>query len=64
MNRSSEDSRGLFLTHIDKSLLGVWGVRLQDKLDGVRNATLVHPHHRRLEDNLRDPAWKSLDKYG
>ena len=59
-----EDEGGLFLTHINKSLLGVRGVRLQDKLNGVRNATLVNPHHRRLEDNLRDPVRKSLDKYG
>ena len=53
------EEASLFLTYMDESLLGVWRVRLQDKLDGVCNATLVHSYHRWLEDNLWDPAWKS-----
>ena len=54
------EEASLFLTYMDESLLGVWRVCLQDKLDGVCNATLVHSYHRWLEDNLWDPAWKSM----
>ena len=55
----SEDRGDLFLTYMDESLLGLWRVRLQNKLDSVCNATLVHSYHRWLEDDLWDPAWRN-----
>ena len=42
--------------YLHKPLLGLRRVSLEDVLQSVADPTLIHPHHRWLEQDLRHPT--------